>query len=105
MEKDYEGPNMLEQDSIISPNQSDAFAKHLGMFIEPVGAHLIERTKALSEWVRQRTELSTWPYARARDQAPRLSSKVRMELLSKASTSARKIISAFHSTTQYAMLL
>jgi glycine C-acetyltransferase/8-amino-7-oxononanoate synthase len=79
MEKDHEGPNMLEQDSIVSPNQSDAFAKHLGMFIEPVGAHLIERTKALSEWVRQRTELSTWPYARALDQAPGARTKIKSQ--------------------------
>src|SRR6185295_2735408 len=79
MEKDCEGSNMLEQDTLISPNQSDAFRKHLGMFIEPVGAHLIERTKALSEWVRQRTELSTWPYARALDQAPAAKTKIKSQ--------------------------
>ncbi len=76
MEKDSEREKMLEQDKIISINQSDAFAKHLGMFIEPVGAHLIERTRALSEWVRQRTELSTWPYARALDQAPATTTRI-----------------------------
>ncbi len=70
---------MLEQDTLITVNQSDAFAKHLGMFIEPVGAHLIERTKALSEWVRQRTELSTWPYARALDQAPATKTRIKSQ--------------------------
>jgi len=79
MEKDCERSNMLEQDILISSDQSDAFAKHLGMFIEPVGAHLIERTRALSEWVRQRTELSTWPYARALDQAPAAKTRIKSQ--------------------------
>lgn len=71
--------DQVEQDTVISINQPDAFAKHLGMFIEPVGAHLIERTRALSEWVRQRTELSTWPYARALDQPPAATTKIKSQ--------------------------
>jgi glycine C-acetyltransferase len=59
-----------EQDRQANDHRAEVFTKHLGMFIEPEGAHLTERTQSLGEWVRQRTELSTWPYARALDQAP-----------------------------------
>ena len=70
---------MTEEDSFVGANQSDAFAKHLGMFSEPVGAHLIERTKPLGEWVRQRTQLSTWPYARALDQPPAARTRIKSQ--------------------------
>jgi glycine C-acetyltransferase len=80
----WENVQMTEQDSITGANDSeanhpDAFAKHLGMFIEPEGSHLIERTRALGEWVRQRTELSTWPYARALDQAPGAMTRIKSQ--------------------------
>jgi hypothetical protein len=43
---------MIEQDRIPRDSESDVFSKHLGMFIEPAGPHLTERTRALGEWVR-----------------------------------------------------
>jgi len=58
-------------------NQQDVFKKHLGMFAFPKGAHLIERTRPLGEWVRQRTQLRTWPYARSLHQSP--STRTRIE--------------------------
>ncbi len=50
--------------------ETDAFSKHLGMFAFPKGAHLLERTRPVGEWIRQRTELNTWPYGRSLEQAP-----------------------------------
>lgn len=48
----------------VTPQQSSAFTKHLGLFANPKGAHLLDRTEPLGEWLDMRTELNTWPYAR-----------------------------------------
>jgi len=48
----------------LSSVPSPAFTKHLGLFANPKGAHLLERTRPLGEWLDLRTELNTWPYAR-----------------------------------------
>lgn len=61
---------MEEKSNAEEVNESIAFKKHLGMFVHPRGSHLIDRTKPLGEWIRQRTELSTWPYARTLEQSP-----------------------------------
>lgn len=50
--------------------QTEAFAKHLGMFAFPKGANLIERTRPLGRWVDQRTSCATWPYSRSLMAAP-----------------------------------
>ncbi|HYP30088.1 MAG TPA: pyridoxal phosphate-dependent aminotransferase family protein [Blastocatellia bacterium] len=60
----------MSQEPVGDVNNLKAFRKHLGMFVHPRGAHLTERTRPLGEWVRQRTELSTWPYARTLEQSP-----------------------------------
>ena len=43
---------------------------HLGQFANPKGAHLLERTQSLGEWVDLRAELNTWPYARTLQDRP-----------------------------------
>src|SRR5688572_14237432 len=48
----------------LSPSVSTAFSKHLGLFANPKGAHLLDRTAPLGEWLDLRAELNTWPYAR-----------------------------------------
>lgn len=48
----------------VSPQQSPAFSKHLGLFANPKGSHLLDRTRDLGDWLDLRTELNTWPYAR-----------------------------------------
>lgn len=48
----------------VSPQHSPAFSKHLGLFANPKGSHLLDRTRPLGEWLDLRTELNTWPYAR-----------------------------------------
>jgi len=48
----------------LSPSVSAAFSKHLGVFANPKGAHLLDRTEPLGEWLDMRAELNTWPYAR-----------------------------------------
>ena len=60
-----------------SVNESDAFTKHLGMFTHPKGAHLIERTRPLGEWLNSRIELGTWPYSRALETSPDTTARVR----------------------------
>ena len=59
-----------------SVNESDAFTKHLGMFIHPKGAHLIERTRPLGEWLDRRIELGTWPYSRSLQTSPDTTARV-----------------------------
>jgi glycine C-acetyltransferase len=49
---------------ISSSEQSIAFTKHLGLYANPKGNHLLERTRELGQWLDLRTELNTWPYAR-----------------------------------------
>lgn len=61
---------ITEKEQVENINDTEAFTKHLGMFIDPAGAHLTERTRPLGEWVGQRTALSTWPYARALESSP-----------------------------------
>jgi glycine C-acetyltransferase len=70
---------MIEQERILNEMESDVFSKHLGMFIEPSGAHLTARTRALGEWVSQRASLSTWPYARALDRAPSTTTRIQSQ--------------------------
>ncbi|HJQ24649.1 MAG TPA: aminotransferase class I/II-fold pyridoxal phosphate-dependent enzyme [Blastocatellia bacterium] len=70
---------MTEQEEAARIHQSDAFTKHLGMFIEPAGAHLTERTHALGEWLNERTQLNTWPYARALEQPPAPTTRIRSQ--------------------------
>jgi glycine C-acetyltransferase len=53
-----------------SPEQSVAFTKHLGLFANPKGNHLLSRTRELGEWLDLRTELNTWPYARTLQSRP-----------------------------------
>lgn len=53
-----------------SPEQSIAFTKHLGLFANPKGSHLLERTRELGQWLDLRTELNTWPYARTLQARP-----------------------------------
>lgn len=55
---------------VMSATETDALAKHLGMFAIPRGAHLIERTRPLGEWLDLRAELNTWPYARTLQRKP-----------------------------------
>jgi hypothetical protein len=68
---------MIDQCSIINTEETDALRTHLGMFIDPKGSHLTERTKPLGRWVRQRNELGTWPYARALDGSPSTVAKLK----------------------------
>jgi glycine C-acetyltransferase len=49
---------------------SSVFSKHLGPFASPKGSHLLHRTASLGEWLDQRTELNTWPYARTLQERP-----------------------------------
>src|SRR2546423_7726751 len=70
---------MTEQEEAARIHQTDAFTKHLGMFIEPEGAHLTERTQALGEWLNERTQLNTWPYARALEQPPAPTTRIRSQ--------------------------
>lgn len=58
---------------------SDAFTKHLGMFAYPKGSNLIDRTRPVSQWIRQRTELSTWPYARSIERSPATETRLRTQ--------------------------
>lgn len=53
-----------------SPSVHDALSKHLGMFANPEGSHLTDRTRPLGEWLDMRTELNTWPYARTLQRQP-----------------------------------
>jgi glycine C-acetyltransferase len=62
--------------SMPSVNESDAFTKHLGMFTHPKGAHLIERTRPLGEWLEQRIGLGTWPYSRSLETSPDTTARV-----------------------------
>ena len=48
----------------MSLHDSPAFTKHLGLFANPSGAHLLDRTRPLGDWLDLRMELNTWPYAR-----------------------------------------
>ena len=70
---------MTEQEEFARIHQTDAFTKHLGMFIEPEGAHLTERTKPLGQWLTERTQFNTWPYARALEQAPTPTTRIRSQ--------------------------
>lgn len=63
----------------LSVNTSTAFTRHLGMFVNPRGSHLTERTKPLSEWIEQRTDLNVWPYARSIEQAPRTTTRIKSQ--------------------------
>src|SRR6185369_15691067 len=70
---------MAEQESLIDTAHEDAFTKHLGMFIEPEGAHLTERTHPLGLWLKQRTLLNTWPYARSLELPPAPTTRIRSQ--------------------------
>lgn len=54
----------------LTAETNDVFSKHLGVFANPKGAHLLERTEPLGEWLDRRAELNTWPYARTLQQRP-----------------------------------
>jgi glycine C-acetyltransferase len=54
----------------LSPSASEAFSLHLGQFANPKGAHLLERTRPLGDWLDLRAELNTWPYARTLQDRP-----------------------------------
>jgi 7-keto-8-aminopelargonate synthetase-like enzyme len=58
---------------------SDAFTKHLGMFAYPKGSNLIKRTRPVSQWISERTELSTWPYARSIERSPATETRLRTQ--------------------------
>lgn len=49
---------------------SHVFSKHLGLFSNPKGTHLLDRTQPLGEWLDMRMELNTWPYARTLQARP-----------------------------------
>jgi glycine C-acetyltransferase len=68
---------MTPTGSTSSVNESDAFTKHLGMFTHPKGAHLIERTRPLGEWLDSRIDLGTWPYSRSLETSPDTTARVR----------------------------
>ncbi|MFL6213584.1 MAG: aminotransferase class I/II-fold pyridoxal phosphate-dependent enzyme [Blastocatellia bacterium] len=70
---------MTEQEEYERIHQTDAFTKHLGMFIEPEGAHLTKRTQPLGQWLAERTQFNTWPYARALEQAPAPTTRIRSQ--------------------------
>jgi len=70
---------MTEQEEVSRIHQTDAFTKHLGMFIEPEGAHLIERTRALGHWLSEREQFNTWPYARALERPPAPTTRIRSQ--------------------------
>ncbi|HYO16090.1 MAG TPA: pyridoxal phosphate-dependent aminotransferase family protein [Thermoanaerobaculia bacterium] len=55
---------------------SAVFARHLGLFAFPRGAHLTERTKPLGEWLAQRTALNTWPYSRCLEGPPATETRI-----------------------------
>lgn len=54
----------------VSLQHSPAFTKHLGLFANPDGAHLLDRTRPLGDWLDLRMELNTWPYARTLQARP-----------------------------------
>src|SRR5690348_315409 len=54
----------------LTPAATDVFSKHLGLFANPKGPHLLDRTAPLGEWLDRRSELNTWPYARTLQQRP-----------------------------------
>jgi glycine C-acetyltransferase len=70
---------MTEQEELLRIHQTDAFTKHLGMFVEPEGAHLIGRTRALGRWLAERAEFNTWPYARALERPPAPVTRIRSQ--------------------------
>jgi 7-keto-8-aminopelargonate synthetase-like enzyme len=70
---------MIDEEKTVRIDPRDVFAKHLGMFIDPEGTHLIDRTGPLGQWVAERTELNTWPYARALEQAPGTATRIRSQ--------------------------
>ncbi|HKP13440.1 MAG TPA: pyridoxal phosphate-dependent aminotransferase family protein [Blastocatellia bacterium] len=70
---------MTEQEEYERIHQSDAFTKHLGMFVEPEGAHLTERTRPLGQWLAEREEFNTWPYARALELPPAPTTRIRSQ--------------------------
>lgn len=61
---------MIYNNTIENINESDAFTKHLGMFTHPKGAHLIERTQVLGDWLQQRIDAGTWNYSRFLEKSP-----------------------------------
>ncbi|HEX7182096.1 MAG TPA: pyridoxal phosphate-dependent aminotransferase family protein [Thermoanaerobaculia bacterium] len=63
--------------SVSDSDPFEVFSKHLGMFAFPKGSHLTERTRALGEWLDQRSELGTWPYARGMEGAPAPATRIR----------------------------
>jgi glycine C-acetyltransferase len=54
----------------LAPSTSPAFSMHLGQFANPKGAHLLDRTQPLGDWLDLRAELNTWPYARTLQDRP-----------------------------------
>lgn len=61
---------MIPDNTITNINESDAFTKHLGMFTHPKGAHLIDRTQILGDWLQQRIDAGTWNYGRFLEGSP-----------------------------------
>lgn len=61
---------------MIHTDPSEAFSKHLGSFAFPKGSHLTERTHPLSDWLAQRTALSTWPYSRCLESPPNTEARI-----------------------------
>jgi glycine C-acetyltransferase len=68
---------MFPQTQTADIYESEAFTKHLGMFSHPKGAHLIDRTKALGDWLRQRIDSGTWPYSRSLETSPATTARVK----------------------------
>lgn len=56
--------------AVVEPSVNEILSKHLGMFSSPKGAHLLERTRPMGEWLDLRAQLETWPYARTLETAP-----------------------------------
>lgn len=61
---------MIYDNTVKNINESEAFTKHLGMFTHPKGAHLIERTQQLGDWLEQRKDAGTWNYSRVLEKSP-----------------------------------
>ena len=63
-------PAPAREISVDRLDKEDVFQKTMGDFIHPRGAHLVDRTASLGEWIDGRTALNTWPYHRVLETAP-----------------------------------
>src|SRR6185503_18864516 len=69
-------PAPAREISVNRLDKEDVFQKTMGDFIHPRGAHLVDRTASLGEWMDGRTSLNTWPYHRVLETAPLATAKL-----------------------------